>query len=73
MRAWIRGDDPGVGIFEVDPPLAPDEVEVDLSDLVDADAGAMSSAELAALEDLTRGDAREVVLPGAAVPRRGGR
>lgn len=51
-RAWISGDEPGVGIFEVNPPLLPGEVEIDLSDLKPLPA--MSPIERAAYEDMTR-------------------
>ena len=52
-RVWISGDEPGVGVFEVDPPLLPGEVEIDLSS-VERPTELMSPLELAAYEDMTR-------------------
>lgn len=55
FRTWIDGDDPGVGIFEVDPPLLPGEIEIDLDDLHDdleAEIVYMSRLEQVALGDM---------------------
>jgi hypothetical protein len=54
-RVWMQGDEPGVAIFDVDPPLERGEVEIDLSDLVAPErAPELTPAEAAAYEDLTR-------------------
>jgi hypothetical protein len=55
-RIWIDGPDPGVMVVDVDPPLAPEEVEIDFDDpaISRTTTPRMSAVDLVALLDLSR-------------------
>lgn len=53
-RCWVEGTDPGPMIVDVDPPLSPHDVEIDLSGLDDTTSHPIDDAALAAFRRRAR-------------------
>ena len=58
LRIWVGGDNPGAMIVDIDPPLQPGEVEIDVSDMVGVQLHSADAALFNELLDNTRPGAK---------------